>query len=290
MKIRIKYYCLLVVSMMLVHPLHAQEEIGNPILYQHNQIVKEYTRYAVSYNPQYHIPNWVAWKLTKTQTAQKLFERDGNFSVDRNLQTSNNGVFFAEDKDYTDKGYDRGHMCPAEDNRFGYKEMEESFYTINICPQTHNLNRGKWKALENRCRKWAEIYDSIYIVCGPILSEGEELDYFLASDSTSRIYIPKRFFKVVLKYRDPNDKQKKKTPSNRDFQSSGMTLATLPDQAIGYIFTMDGESTEFMVRSVSHIEGETGINFFPNLKNSNNIEGKISREAWPGYLLEGAVQ
>ena len=29
---------------------------------------------------------------------------------------------------------DRGHMCPAGDNRWHWKAMQESFYMTNICP------------------------------------------------------------------------------------------------------------------------------------------------------------
>ena len=51
---------------------------------------------------------------------------------------------------------DRGHMCPAGDNRWHWKAMQVSFYMTNICPQNHNLNRGDWKELEESCRRWAQ--------------------------------------------------------------------------------------------------------------------------------------
>lgn len=58
--------------------------------------------------------------------------------------------------DYKRSGMDRGHMCPAGDNRWHWKAMQESFYMTNICPQNHNLNRGDWKELEEACRLWAK--------------------------------------------------------------------------------------------------------------------------------------
>lgn len=285
----------LIAVFILSSVIQAQEEMGNPIMnVSMNSIVKEYSRYVVSYNTKYNIPNWVAWKLTKTQlpnTDDIKIDRDDKFTVDNDLKNSNIGVFFAKHEDYPGNDYDRGHMCPAEDNRFLREAMTECFYTINICPQTANLNRGKWKVLENRCRSWVQEYDSVYIVCGPILSETEDLDesFFLASDSINKIYVPKRFFKVILKCRNTASSNKKTPPSNRDFKDANLTLATVSDQAIGYIFTMNESSTDFEIRSVSHIEAVTGINFFPKLKNSNKVEGKILREAWHGYLLEGGA-
>ena len=71
--------------------------------------------------------------------------------------------------DYKRSGMDRGHMCPAGDNRWHWKAMQESFYMTNICPQNHNLNRGDWKELEDACRLWTKKEGKLYIVCGPVL-------------------------------------------------------------------------------------------------------------------------
>lgn len=43
--------------------------------------------------------------------------------------------------DYSDSGYDRGHMCPARDHSDPYWAVE-SFYMSNIVPQKPNLNKG----------------------------------------------------------------------------------------------------------------------------------------------------
>ena len=61
-------------------------------------------------------------------------------------------------------GYDRGHMCPAGDNKWGFKPMKESFLLTNICPQDHNLNCGDWNELEITCREWADKYGDINII------------------------------------------------------------------------------------------------------------------------------
>lgn len=107
--------------------------------------------YTVSYNKETKIPNWVAWELTP----EKLIERESRtdkFMPDPDLPESQ----AVTTDDYKRSGMDRGHMCPAGDNRWHWKAMQESFYMTNICPQNHNLNRGDWKELEEACRLWAK--------------------------------------------------------------------------------------------------------------------------------------
>ena len=96
--------------------------------------------YIVSYNKDLKIPNWVAWELTR----EKLIERESRtnkFLPDPDLSEHE----AVTTDDYKGTGLDRGHMCPAGDNRWNWKAMQESFYMTNICPQNHNLNRGDWK-------------------------------------------------------------------------------------------------------------------------------------------------
>ena len=98
-----------------------------------NQI--DYLGYTVSFNPRLHIPNWVAWELTREETMGKTPRYD-KFSSDANVAGC------AETYDYLYSGYDRGHMAPAADMKWSKDAMMESFYLTNICPQARELNRG----------------------------------------------------------------------------------------------------------------------------------------------------
>ena len=75
----------------------------------------------------------------------------------------------ADNDDYRNSGWDRGHMVPAGDMKLDDQMMRESFYFSNICPQNRNLNGGDWKTLEELCRIYAQKYGKIYIVCGPVI-------------------------------------------------------------------------------------------------------------------------
>ena len=127
------------------------ETTGNPLLPAPLKNVPEQILhrkgYTASYNREHKIPNWVAWELTP----EKLIERESRtdkFLPDPDLPESQ----AVTTDDYKRSGMDRGHMCPAGDNRWHWKAMQESFYMTNICPQNHNLNRGDWKELEEACR------------------------------------------------------------------------------------------------------------------------------------------
>ena len=53
--------------------------------------------------------------------------------------------------DYTNTGYDRGHMTPAADAD-DPKEMSDTFLMTNMTPQLPSVNRIAWKQLEEFTR------------------------------------------------------------------------------------------------------------------------------------------
>ena len=198
--------------------------------------------YTVSYNKETKIPNWVAWELTP----EKLIERESRtdkFMPDPDLPESQ----AVTTDDYKRSGMDRGHMCPAGDNRWHWKAMQESFYMTNICPQNHNLNRGDWKELEEACRLWAKKEGKIYIVCGPVLYRQKHRTI----GKKHKITVPEAFFKVILC-----------TNSN-------------PPKAIGFIYknTSGNHPLDTYVNSVDEVERITGMDFFPALP--DNIEKRV---------------
>lgn len=153
------------------------------------EVYLERMGYVVSFNPQTNIPNWVAWELNP----ERLIERESRsdrFVPDPDID-SHRAITAGE---YKGSGWDRGHMCPAGDNRWHWRAMDESFYMTNICPQNHNLNRGDWKELEDACRRWAAV-EPVYIVCGPILYDTPRYGDI---GKQHQIRVPDAFFKVVL--------------------------------------------------------------------------------------------
>lgn len=125
--------------------------------------------YTVSYNTTTLQPNWVAWHLTPNRLKGNVKRNDYSFISDDEVPEPR-----VETADYRQSGYDRGHMCPAGDNKWSAEAMRQSFLLSNICPQAPNLNRGDWNELEQACRKWAKQYDGVYVVCGPIFIKAND--------------------------------------------------------------------------------------------------------------------
>lgn len=133
-----------------------------------NEIILKRKGYTASYNPITKLPNWVAWHLTAAHADGDAKRKGNTFHEDTDVPEPRANTY-----DYIRSGYDRGHMCPAGDNKWNALAMEQTFLMTNICPQDHVLNIGDWNNLETQCRQWAKQYGDIYIVCGPILYTGK---------------------------------------------------------------------------------------------------------------------
>lgn len=219
-----------------------------------NEIILRRKGYTASYNPITKLPNWVAWRLTAAH-ADGDAKRKGNvFHEDTDVPEPRANTY-----DYIRSGYDRGHMCPAGDNKWDALAMEQSFLITNICPQDHVLNIGDWNNLETQCRQWAKQYGDIYIVCGPILYTGKH-----KSIGKNKVVVPEAFFKVILRMG--------KSP-----------------QAIGFIYRNNDKRHPWgdYVNSVDEVERITGYDFFPTLPDSmeRRVEKKYDAEAWPMRAL-----
>ena len=104
------------------------------------EMILQRVGYTVSYNEQTKTPNWVAWHLTKDHTYGKNQRKQEVFSEDEDIAKGRR----ATNMDYYNSRYDRGHMCPAGDNKWDKEAMRQSFLFTNICPQNHGLNKYEW--------------------------------------------------------------------------------------------------------------------------------------------------
>ena len=203
------------------------------------------TGYVVSYNADLRIPNWVAWHLTAEHVKGAVSRPGGNaWHEDSEVPCSK-----ATSDDYRNSGWSRGHMCPAGDNKWDQEAMYETFLLSNCCPQNGNLNSGDWNQIEMSCRRWAEKFGDIYIVCGPILFRQPH-----ETIGPNKVVVPEAFFKVVL------------------------CLNGTP-KGIGFICrnTDGGQRRDFYVNSIRQVERITSMTFFPSL--SKEIEAQVKDKA-----------
>lgn len=222
-------------------------EIPLTLTPREEQIIR-HTGYTVSYNKAWRIPNWVSYELTRAET-QGREKRGDRFTADPQVAGT-----IATNADYTRSGFDKGHMAPAADMKWSESVMTESFYFSNICPQHPELNRRKWKDLEEKIRDWAIADSAVIIITGPVPSQRTR------TIGKNRIVVPEQFFKVILS-----------------------PFGTSP-KAIGFLFR-NAKSTEPLrtyVVSVDSIEVLTGMDFFAPLpdETENRIEQSTDAASW----------
>ena len=204
-------------------------ELPSPI--RGEQIIT-HTGYTLSYNEEYELPSYVAYELTRDEVLGGG-EREDSFKADPDVRTGS-----AELSDYRGSGYDRGHMAPAADFKWSDEAMSDTFYMSNMCPQDPSFNRGIWADLEAVVRTMAYDNGKVYVVTGPVLTDGP---YETIGDND--VAVPKRFYKTVLDYSDPELK------------------------AIGFILPNEGSdlSLQSFAVTVDEVEEATGIDFYPRL-------------------------
>lgn len=214
-----------------------------------SDIVLTRKAYTVSYNKTTRCPNWVAWTLTAEHTRGDLQRYNERFEEDTDVPVPR-----ATFQDYYNSRYDRGHMCPAGDNKWDQQAMTESFLMTNICPQNHGLNENDWNELEKQCRTWARRFGAVTIVCGPLF-EAESPRQI----GRNKVMVPTAFFKVV--YRDEPQ-----------------------PHALGFVFQNNGQQQPWrqQVCTVDEVERRTGFNFFFQLPDSteNRMEAEDRLRGW----------
>jgi len=207
-----------------------------------------HTGYSLLYNEKHEQASWVAYELTKEET-NKRFNRSNKFITDPLVTTGS-----ANNADYVGRGYDRGHMAPAADMSWSSTTMAESFYYSNMSPQNASFNRGIWKRLEELVRTWAIEDGAVYVITGPVLTNG------LPTIGRDKVSVPKYYFKVILDYTEPGIK------------------------GIGFLLPNAGtkQPLQSFAVSIDSVESVTGIDFFPLLPDEQErlIEKTRSVNAW----------
>jgi endonuclease G len=218
-----------------------------------NDTIVNHTGYSVSYNTKFRQANWVAYMLTSFET-NGVVKRNDKFIADPLIKKTNNRV------DYDKSGYDRGHLAPAADMLFSDVTMRESFYFSNMSAQLPGFNRGVWKVLEGQVRNWAIEYDSLYIVVGPVYSEGMKL---IGPDNLA---VPNSYYKIILDNHTGKEKM------------------------IGFLMKNEksSNSLQSFVVPVDKIEALTGIDFYNELPDvlENKLESVVLLTNWSFPIIK----
>ena len=143
-------------------------------------------QYALSYNQTKGTPNWVSWQLNRSWLGNT--PRQNNFRPDESLPS---GWYQVKPSDYTNTGYDKGHMAPSADRTKTVKDNQATFLMTNMIPQAPDNNQAPWADLEEYCRDLVNQQGKeLYIIAGP---EGKK-----EAIASGKVTVPTKTWKIIV--------------------------------------------------------------------------------------------
>lgn len=159
------------------------ENVDDQIVYRNG--------YTLSYNETHEQPNWVFYILKPSDLiCENKAKRKDNFKIDEHIATGS-----ATLEDYTNSGYDRGHLKASADESCDQIQMDETFLMSNMSPQTPGFNRGVWKNLESHVRNLALNNDSLYIYTAGVLT------HIINTIGPNKVSVPEAYYKIIFAFK-----------------------------------------------------------------------------------------
>ncbi|MDR0323894.1 MAG: DNA/RNA non-specific endonuclease [Treponema sp.] len=115
-------------------------------------------------------PHIIEYLLTKERLESPSVRRpSARFTQNRDggaLQNllQEHGYSLPEHNDFTNSGFDRGHMAPNADFNDTHENAMLTFFIANVWPQTPQVNRVEWLYAENETRRLAVEYLAVKVV------------------------------------------------------------------------------------------------------------------------------
>ncbi len=244
-----------------------QMQLGNPSgattdPNNHNHYLIQRTVESLDYSDSLGEPNWASWDLTSSDVGTS---GRGSFHTDTTLPS---GFYEVTTSDYTNSGYDRGHMCPSGDRTDNDTDNSLVFYMSNIVPQTPDNNQGPWESFESYCRTLAQSGNEMLITCGPSTFNGSRIQ------PSGKVSIPGYTWKIAVV-----------VPSGSGSALSRITTSTrVISLKMPNIAGIRSTSWTNYVTSANQIQTDTGYTFFTALPASVAavLRAKVDGAAAPG--------
>lgn len=217
--------------------------------------------FVIGYSEDLKNPAWVCYRIGAAVDFGS-YRRPG-FRTDSDTQAR------VTSDDYTNTGFDRGHMAPnfAIASRFGGEGAKKTFVMSNVCPQYHTFNDGQWGDLEEWIagrklpnnggfiRGWADEYGEVWVVVGPLFVDER-------APTSAGIPVPSAYFCIVL---DENEHD---------------------PRALAFVMEHEDERVDELgqfLRTVDEVEDLAGLDFFPDLQESveRELESSAQTTLWP---------
>ncbi|MBX3231352.1 MAG: DNA/RNA non-specific endonuclease [Labilithrix sp.] len=219
-----------------VHTTLGFPEDATPTDPEHALIVKR--QYVTSYDGSRKNPRWVSWELTQPWLGSA--DRSNSWSIDRDLAT---GIPQAVNSDFTNSGFQRGHLCPSADRTKNDADNRSTFVFTNAVPQTAQSNSGTWLTLENEERSLARTGNNhVFVIAGTIYSGN-------VRRIGNGVHVPTSLFKVVVVMQGDHPRPSDVTPATR------VIAVEVPNDT-----SVNGNYRRYLT-SLEKLEQKTGFHF-----------------------------
>lgn len=217
------------------------------------------------------VPEWVAYELKKVEIKREEYKRPKWLTDDK----LNRSGIVPNDDTYAVKGtrqlkevpdsyrFVRGHMCPKNvGDRISSDAGYNTHTVLNAVPQLQWQNNGIWKKLEFDISNWANKYEQVWVICGPIYFN-QTPSMWLGQDKEVKAAIADAFFKIII--RKGNTRTRLETLS-----------FIIPN-----IISKDESDYSNYLTSMFRIEELTGLRFLTELEPEIQNEEKIKHLELP---------
>lgn len=153
-----RFWVVLIIAY-IIGVLSATKCAGQPtslIRVQHDSFVSYY-------DTEKHCPAIMVYILDESHFAGNERVSGRHFKADTKLPRPR-----VKDRDYTNSGYVRGHLCAAADRDSKRAWLKETYLTSNLVPMTYTCNSGAWKVIEDSLRMMASGGHRLKVVKFPI--------------------------------------------------------------------------------------------------------------------------
>ncbi len=199
------------------------------------------------------IPEWVSYEVKKKTFEVEKYDRP-KWMTDDNLHK--NGIAPNDDtyaisgtrklkEVKTDYRYVRGHLCNKDAaDRISEDAGYNTHSVLNCVPQLQWENNGIWKTLEQKVNNWADRYDSVWVICGPVFFS-KTPSMWLGEANEVKAAIPDALFKIVIR-------------------ETNIGIETLTFIIPNVIPKAEKDFSEYLT-SMGRLEELTGLKFITNL-------------------------
>lgn len=239
---------------------------------------------AIEWNAAMRHSSWVAFSFDST-TSQDNVKRGDAWGWDPLIPVELGKVI---EDDHKSDGYDKGHLCASEDRVYCKEANDQTFLYSNISPQIGSFNQKYWAKLEALIQKWGRstqngVYDKVYVAKGGTINKllkdwtgkqkandglypTADADGKSSPKSKNGLVVPAYYYMAILAEKDgkfhaigflvPHSEDLPAKPTTADLQT----------------YTC----------SIAHLEEQTGIDFFCNLKDNveREVESAFRLEDW----------